>query len=164
MIRLTKLHSDFEDGKIFGKWIMKKKFNNGEWDCWFFADIYPDNMSGCEFSQYNAYISVSSPDAASQEDMERSICSYGLSAEEISSLTKIEKAEILNDYGIAAYLGSYTGTNYMKLLKEMRKEIEILISFSFGFRMDQVQNPLGHTGWDFVTGNLGFGRGPKPKL
>jgi hypothetical protein len=63
--------------------------------------------------------------------------------------------EALADYGTYAPLWSGTGNNRQKLLKQARKEADMIVML-FGFYMDRTTNILGATGWDRIKGEVGW--------
>ena len=85
--------------------------------------------------------------------------SMSMTLEEFKALPSDAQHEMLADYGIAARLYSGNGNNLRTVLRAARKELEI-VDFLFGFKMDQAQNAMGATGWDWIKGDI---TGPRVK-
>lgn len=132
------------------------RFNNGDWNYYLIIHtINVHEMSGDKTQQkYNIYVDAVSPTAA-RKYVKRAMEAYGLEATE--KLTYRQKALFLHEYGISATLYQAQGNNLNKLLKDARKEAYLIQSFTFGFRMDNTQNMIGSTGWDFIKGDIDAG-------
>ncbi len=129
-----------------GTWI-SKRLNNGDWDYWLTISICNIECCGSD-DKYLVDLQAVSIEAA-KDKLEEAIesCCYG--DIEIDEMLKIEA---LVSYGVTATLWSETGNNAYKLLKEARIQATGASSM-FGFYMDGPKNALGHTGWDFISGD-----------
>jgi hypothetical protein len=56
-------------------------------------------------------------------------------------------------YGLYGPLKSYSGSSPYLLLREMLKELHFVFGM-IGFFLDSPKNAIGHTGWDFLRGDL----------
>ena len=65
--------------------------------------------------------------------------------------------DALLSYGNYATLGEWQGQNLRKLMKTARDEAQSQRMF-FGFTLDRVANGVGNTGWDFISGQIGYGK------
>lgn len=135
-------------------WI-SKKFNNGDWDYWIALELtnLEEAMGDKTEHKYLMNVSVVSPEAAGPEELESALSSFGMDITDIED--EEDKVILLVEYGTSAVLFEQTGNNYRKLMREARAEME-KINMLFGFYMDKQLNHIGNTGWDFVSGNIGF--------
>lgn len=140
--------------KAIGEWKwISNRLNNGDWDYWLVMELV-DMAEACgdtEGGKYLLTINAVSPAAAGEEKLKRAIesCYYG----EDIVLDDPMKAEALNDYGVYSTVWSKLGNNARALLKEAREQAWCIEGL-FGFYMDGPKDALGHTGWDFIRGDL----------
>lgn len=138
------------------KWV-SKKLNNGEFDYWLVIEILNmDDACGRDNEgkdKYNVSLSCVSPGEAGAENIAKAkeCCGY---EDGTLTLTDIGLVEMLSSYGVAAHLWQADGNNAHKLLKEAKKEANIVSSFTFGFSMDKATNRVGTTGWQAIKGQL----------
>jgi hypothetical protein len=100
--------------------------------------------------KYIVSLSAVSPEAAGEENVKKALRDFDVSFEEACDEMKVEA---LHQYGISSPLKDYYGFNAFKLMKEARKEFQV-ITMLFGFYMDGYKNRMGHTGWDWIKGDL----------
>jgi len=164
MMKLKLLSGDI-NWKIFGaKWITKK-LNNEDFDYWLivsFMNFEEETSEKCNGNKYVVEIHAVAPSQVPEEELKRAIESCGRETRE-NELTEEIKAELLEEYGISANLKTLYGNNANKLMKEARKDLN-LVEGLFGFFMDKPENQIGSTGWDIIKGDLMAGlykpRGP----
>lgn len=147
------------DWRSYGGKSISQRFNNGEFDYWLVLELInlydacgeheAKEMGG----QYCVELSVVSPTQTHDTGQyEAAIESCGI--QDLRDLTDEREVEILHSYGTKAVIYSGIGNNYSRLLKEARHEAYSTVNFMFGSRMDQPQNAIGATGWDFVKGDI----------
>jgi hypothetical protein len=156
MLKLKRLSGDI-NWKTFGaKWITKK-LNNGNFDYWLivdfmsFLDATGEKIDGKYI--YVIEIHAVAPSQVPNKEKDAAFRSMELENEDRSTMTEEQIAEVIESYGISANLRTLYGTNANKLMKEARKEINI-VSRLFGFYMDRPENRIGSTGWDIIKGDL----------
>jgi hypothetical protein len=158
MLKLRFLSGDI-NWKTFGaKWITKK-LNNGDFDYWLIvAFINFEEATGekCDGNRYVVEIHAVAPSQISETDKNAAFRSIGLGNEDKSEYTEEQIAEVIESYGISANLKTLYGNNANNLMKEARKDIN-LVSRLFGFFMDKPENAIGSTGWDIIKGDLTAG-------
>jgi hypothetical protein len=147
-------------------WMSKKIANKGgNWPYFLFIELIDwEDATGDLLNNGHRYvvgIHAVAPRAVNKANMIKAADIYiGHQGQEaIDKLVKnrdqVEKAKALREYGILATLWENTGDNDEALLEEAKKkatEITVL----FGFFMDKQMNAIGNTGWDFISGNIGF--------
>lgn len=136
--------------KVYGGTFISKKYNNGEFDYWLVLEVNSD-----EERDGNYYVSLYSvsPDEAGEENLKAALQSMGAEHLSDEAQTDLLKVDALVSYGVSATLYHAEGSNLRKLMKAARvqaKGAEIM----YGFYMDQPQNQLGATGWEFQRGDL----------
>jgi hypothetical protein len=138
------------DDDFESKWI-SPRLNNGDWDYWLVISVVDlVEAAGSEAEvKYQVCISAVSPAAAGEAHVKSAFDSMGITEE----VTDEMKAEALSDYGVEATLKGLCGNNKRALVKQMRDEAQT-IQVMFGFYMDAPANQIGHTGWDFIRGDL----------
>jgi len=134
-----------------GKFI-SKKLNNGDWDYWLVLDFVNMDELAPELGNHKYQVSILavSPQAA-QNKIKAALDCCGFNPECRNSESTV--IEALLDYGVYATLQTFTGNNYHKVLQKAKTQLDCVASL-FGFFMDRPENRLGHTGWDFITGDL----------
>jgi hypothetical protein len=154
MLKLKLLSGDI-DWKAFGaKWITKR-LNNGDFDYWLivsFMNFEEATGEKCDGNRYVVEIHAVAPSQVPKEEIKRAIESCGREIQE-KELSEEMRAELLEEYGISANLKTLYGNNADNLMKEARKDIN-LVSGLFGFFMDRPENRIGSTGWDIIKGDL----------
>jgi hypothetical protein len=132
------------------------RFNNGDWNYYLIMHIMDMHEMTGDKTQPKYYITVDavSPTAARKE-IKNAMQSYGL--EPNHKLTYRQKALILHEYGTSATLYQAQSNNKNLLLKEARKDAQMIEAITFGFRMDSTLNMIGSTGWDFIKGDINAG-------
>lgn len=148
MIKTTVLY-DFGSEKTY----LTKTFNNGDFDYKLAIKVinlkeYDDNFK----VNYQVEILAVSPQGATEKNLKQAIDSMGMDEEDLKNLKDFEY-EALITYGVYATLQVYNGNNLSELMKDARKELNV-INMLFGFYMDKTCNALGSTGWDFITGEI----------
>lgn len=136
---------------------ISNKLNNGDFDYYLLLDIQDAKELGKEIDldfhhKYVGKISVVAPDKCKEYHNAAIDAEWSKDNKE----WPIEKlVPALYDYGLSVTLYEKFGNNNRKLLsilKKKAKEIECL----FGFYMDRKVNQIGNTGWDAISGNIGF--------
>jgi hypothetical protein len=155
MLKLKRLSGNI-DWKTFGaKWITKK-LNNGNFDYYLivsFMNFEEATGEKCDGNRYIVEIHAVAPSQIPETHKNAAFRSMGLENEDKSKYTKKQIAEIIESYGIFANLKTLYGNNADNLMKEARKEIN-LVSGLFGIFMDIPENAIGSTGWDIIKGDL----------
>lgn len=148
----------------YGGKFISQKFNNGDWDYWLVIEVINmyDAVGEREAKENNGgkyciSLMAVSPQAAGKENLEDAFecCGFNESQNEQLKNNLLIQVQVLSDYGIQAQLWTKSGNNLKNLLKECKKEAQ-LVEFLFGFYMDKPENMIGNTGWDFISGNIGF--------
>lgn len=128
-----------------------EKLNNGDFDYYFHIEM-KDLEQYTGDKGYSVIIYASKDTAYLEERQIKNIAdTYCISSEEI---TPYEICE----YGFSANLGAEganTKREALKLVKAFIKQLP-LYEMLFGFYMDRHQNSIGNTGWDFISGQIGF--------
>jgi len=137
------------------KWI-SPRLNNGDWDYWLVIELVNCGESGGEemrkeLGKYLVTISAVSPKAAGKKNVQQALDCIGWNND--LRLTNEVKVEALSTYGVASLVKSVSGNNSRRLLKQLRDEATVIEGL-LGFYMDGPKNALGHTGWDFIRGDL----------
>ena len=76
-----------------------------------------------------------------------SCCGNGMDEEFLAN--PLWQAECLSTYGKAAHLWQAAGDDEDQLIAEAKKRLPKILAL-FGFYMDQQQNRMGDTGWDWI--------------
>jgi hypothetical protein len=138
-----------------GIWITRK-LNNGNWDYWLVIElINMDEACGRDNEgrpRYIVEVSAVSPAAAGEEHVRQALELCGPEGD----ITDIVKVECLYFYGIKAPCQSWDGNNAHKLLRKAHRALNAIASM-FGFFMDSPKNRVGHSGWDYIAGDLSIG-------
>jgi hypothetical protein len=156
-MRFQFLSGDVDWAQYGGKWV-SKKLNNGDFDYWLVIElINMEEATGEKIpgGKYTVVIQAVSPQEAGEKNLLAASDCCGLEA--VEGLNDLTKVSLLSDYGVYAVLWSKRGNNYKQLMKEAKKEANIMQSF-FGFYMDKQENVIGNDGWDFIRGDIGFKR------
>lgn len=139
---------------------ISKKFNNGEFDYYLVREIMniEEMMSEKEANDYKkknggkwaVQISCVSPQRFLPKNRISAMAQDGeyTNWDEIPVETQVMM--ITSQFGGAVFV-SKAGPNLKKLLSETAKEAYTK-NFLFGFAMDECQNRVGGTGWDFIKG------------
>ena len=138
---------------------VSKKLNNGDWDYWLVIETIDFMEATGELyngQKYNVSVKAVSPQAAGLENLKRAFDCYGIDPASEQAKIELVQVECLESYGISAQLESYNGNNLQKLLAQARKFASVECQFLFGFIMDRPENRIGNTGWDFISGKIGF--------
>lgn len=90
-----------------------------------------------------------SPTACAGSTLEQAAKSYGNSMDEEFLANPLYQAECLSTYGKAAHLWQAAGDDEDQLIAEAKKRLPKILSL-FGFYLDQQQNRMGETGWDWI--------------
>ena len=143
----------------YGKKLITKKLNNGEFDYYLIIDFMNmEYMTGEKKDEigYKYMVSIQAVKPKhSEEKLKEVIKCFGYEDEKLSDFNEIALVEMICDYGLMATLWNKTGNNAHELIKEAQKQLEMIESI-FGFFMDTPQNYIGNTGWDFIDGRIGF--------
>ena len=149
MIRFKFLTGDV-DWQTYGGQFISQKLNNGDFDYWLVLNFI--NMHEAtgdeETDKYHVTILAVSPELNIQE-ADALIEDYGVNL----PITDEMRVGALANYVIAAHLKGFSGNNYSSLMKEAKKEAQV-IPLLFGFYMDRPQNAIGSTGWDCIRGDI----------
>lgn len=151
-MKLKFLTGDINWREYGAKWISPRQ-HNGDWPYWLVVEfINWKDTTGEKFNgnKYAVTISAISPEAAGIDNLHKATEYCGV--DEIPEDDE-SKVLLLSDYGVQAQLGVLNGNNANDLMKQARKECEIITSVAFGFEMDKIKNDLGATGWDLIKGN-----------
>ncbi len=156
MIKFKFLTGDVNYLDYGGKWI-STRHNNGEFDYWFVLELL--NVEDCVGEKeakevgfkYWVSLYVVAPEEFVEKESAMESCGNELKWE---NLADEQKVELIQEYSGGARIFHAAGNNYMKLVKEAKKEADITASFTFGFKMDSAQNAIGSTGWDFLRGDV----------
>lgn len=146
----------------YGGKFISQKFNNGEWNYWLIIEVI-NMFDACverECKQdgqgkYCVSLMVVSPEAAGMANLLKAFECCGIDATKENLDNQLLCVEALDSYGVHAQLESFSGNNINKLLKQIRRKA-LEDNFLFGFAMDKPENRIGNTGWDFISGNIGF--------
>lgn len=125
---------------------------------WLVIDVRPNEDWECGDKKQPKYwvsLAVVSPEQASPEELQSAINSWGIPDDDLPwfMADPLFPVECLHSYGVAACVWQGHGNNLSLLMKEARKEAQ-LVEMLFGFYMDRPQNMIGSTGWDCVKGDL----------
>ena len=152
-MKLKFLTGDINWREYGAKWISPRQ-HNGDWPYWLVVEfINLEDATGelYEGNKYAVTISAISPEAAGLDNLHKAAECCGVDEIPEDDETKVQ---LLSDYGVQAQLGVFDGNNATKLMKQARKECEIIAHFTFGFSMDRYINRIGSTGWDAIRGDL----------
>jgi len=94
-------------------------------------------------------IKAVSPTACAGSCLESAARSSGCEKDEEFLKNPIWQAECLSTYGKAAHLWQAAGDDEEQLIEEAKKRLPKIISM-FGFYVDQSQNRMGESGWDWI--------------
>jgi hypothetical protein len=128
---------------------------------WLVMDVRPNEdweYGDKKRSKYYVTLAVVSPEAADPKELDAAARSWGYDDADIlkAQPDPLFLVECLHSYGVAAYVWQEEGNNLSALMKEARKQAQ-LVNMMFGFYMDAPQNKIGSTGWDTVKGDLWAG-------
>ena len=158
-IKIEQIGGDVNWETYGGKFLVDKKFNNGEFDYYLVINfINMEEARGEEQeNKYVVEIHAVAPSELSKEQIESAFESAGIDEKTKKRLMKNPKdmVEVLDDYGTFALMDSDSGNDAKKLMTEAKKQIPV-IEGMFGFYMDKRMNAIGNTGWDFIKGDIGF--------
>ena len=148
------------DGE-YEKILVSKIWNNGDWPLRLvmkttYLEEYLSEEDLKETGKYEVSILAVSPRAAGRVNVKKAIDSMGLDDEDIKRIPMVQY-EALLDYGVFATLWHNNGDNQEELENEAKEQLKI-ISIMFGFYMDRPENMIGNDGWDFIRGQIGFGK------
>lgn len=90
-----------------------------------------------------------SPLSCAGNTLKQAANSYGNGMDEEFLENPLYQAECLSGYGKAAHLWQAGGDDEDQLIAEAKKRLPKIISL-FGFYMDQPQNRMGDSGWDWI--------------
>ena len=157
------------DWQTYGGQFVSKRLANGydgkgavkgqdyDFHYWLVMDVRPneDWEHGSKDPKYWVSLAVVSPESADPKELQAAINSQGIPANELPGFMAdpLFLVECLHSYSTAAYVWQGEGNNLSVLMKEARKEAQ-LVEMLFGFYMDRPQNMIGSTGWDCVKGDL----------
>jgi hypothetical protein len=136
-------------------WVSPKQ-NNGDWDYWLVVQFTNmDEACGSDNEgqpKYVVEVLAVSPDAAGEERVKAAMecCGIPDEGEEVSDLMKVEA---LVGYGLCVTCDTFTGNDARKVVRKAKRSLDCIAGM-FGFFMDGPKNRLGHTGWDFIAGDL----------
>jgi len=157
-MKFTFFTGDYNWQTYGGKFI-SKKLNNGDFDYWLVMSVINmHDATGDENQEkYNVNVCVIAPSELSEKELDSALscCGFEESKDEL-----IEKygatilVEAISDYMGGAVIFDESGNNLKKLMKDARKESDLMGSFLFGFAMDKYQNRIGSTGWDLLKGDI----------
>lgn len=145
--------------QTYGGRFVSKRLNNGDWDYWLVINVinWEESLSTREYEElgfkYNVEIQAVSIEAAGENGVDSALGCCGFPDD--MEITDLLKVEALSEYGTFATLWNKNGNNIEVLMKEARKEAQLIESL-FGFYMDKAENRIGNDGWDFISGNVGF--------
>lgn len=137
-----------------GRWVTKK-LSNGEFDYWLVIDfINYEDATGekARAGKYIIEVRAVSITEAGIDNLAQALQCCGFALEDVKD-SEICMVEALDSYGVHALMQTFQGNNAYKLLKEARKQLDMMNGL-FGFYMDPAKNRLGHTGWDCIKGDL----------
>lgn len=157
-LRFNFLTGDYNWQEYGGTFISEKTFTQSDWP--FRAIIRFDNLEENmpdAPAKYLVSVEAVSIQAAGQE-LEEALKMQGAPDMFHKDCSDILKYEALVSYGVTATLWSQQGNNIKKLMREAHEQAAMLCGMFFGFAMDRVQNGLGNTGWDFISGQIGYGK------
>lgn len=141
-----------------GKFLSEKTFTQSDWPFKALIDVCNLQESGMDnMPMYQVSLSAISIEAAGDEELKRAMESEGCDQFNMATADDRIKYMALADYGIFSTLWTGTGNNIKKLMQEAHEQAATLCGMFFGFAMDRVQNGLGNTGWDFISGQIGYG-------
>lgn len=146
--------------QTYGGTFVSKKYNNGEFDYWLVIEVNNTEEEETPGYYYVSLYSVSPAEAG--DHMKAALESMGAEHLSEEAQTEMLKVDALVSHGVRATLYHAEGSNLRKLMhavKVQAKGAEML----YGFYMDQPQNKLGATGWEFQRGDL-FGSAFKSAL
>ena len=155
-IKLEQIGGDINWETYGGKFLVDKKFNNGEFDYYLLINfINMEEATGeKQKDKYVVEIHAVAPSQVSKKDIDSAFESSGIDDTKLKKNLKA-KLESLDDYGIFALMDSDSGNDAKKLMTEAKKQIPAIEGL-FGFYMDKPMNAIGNTGWDFIKGDIGF--------
>lgn len=157
-IKFTFLTGDVSFLDYGGKWI-SQKFNNGEFDFWFVAELinWENSVGEREAKEigkkYCLSVAVVAPEQFQEKD--RAMSNVG-AGDKWDALDDRQKVECVHLYSGGAKVFSENGDNFKKLFAQARK-VALEKEFFFGSAMDRAQNKIGSTGWDFLKGDVTAG-------
>jgi hypothetical protein len=153
MSKFTFLTGDVNWKQYGGKFISPRQ-NNGDWNYYLIISVTNmwDATGDEEQDKYDVEIQAVSPEAA-KDKLDSAFSSAGFSDEQLKQYQNdpIVQAEVLSEHGIYARLWGASGNNINELMKQARKESE-LINGLFGFYMDKPENGIGQDGWQLIRG------------
>ncbi|MFA5238403.1 MAG: hypothetical protein WC476_01670 [Phycisphaerae bacterium] len=158
-MRLTFLTGDINWQTYGGTWVTKK-LNNGDFDYWIVVEFInlEESLSESELKEvgfkYQVEVHAVSPSEAGVKGLQNALECVGMENFE-GEITDLMKVEALYQYGISAFLDSFTGNNAREVMKDARHSLDAIASM-LGFFMDGAKNRLGHTGWDLIKGDLSW--------
>jgi len=161
-INVEQIGGDVDWEEYGGQFIVKEKFNNGDFDYYLIINfINMEDATGEEMeNKYVVEIQAVAPSEVSKEDIKSALSSMGVEdSKEVKKVMKDKErlAGLLAEYGLSATVYSAEGNNASELMKEAKKQIPVITGM-FGFYMDRPMNAFGNTGWDFIKGDVGFKR------
>jgi hypothetical protein len=137
-----------------------KEINHGDFTFRFaikltYLEEYGDDV--CKGGKYSVCVDAVSPESAGKDKVIDAIESWTDDQDVINQYLSDPYTPYLTllEYGISATLFHKQGNNKNQLLKDASKELKV-IDMLFGFYMDKYQNRIGNTGWDFISGNIGW--------
>ena len=144
------------DWQTYGAKFITKKLSNGDWNYWLVLDFMNLDELAPEIGDHRYEVSILavSPEAAGDKHIKDALECCGVDTDKLGIQARNDLVlEALLSYGVFATLQTFTGSNYRKVLKEARAQLDCVAGL-FGFYMDRPENRVGHTGWDFIEGDL----------
>lgn len=140
-----------------GKWVSSKQ-NNGDFDYWLVLDfVNMEEACGSDNDgkpKYHVELCAVSPHEAGETGLASAFECCGVP--EDAKQNPLCQVEALHSYGISAHLWQADGKNAHKLLREAKRQAQ-MVNGLFGFFMDRTENRIGSTGWEFIKGDLNSG-------
>lgn len=155
-------HPDHVDN---GTRLITKEPIEADWDVYLVIEVtdWLDATGDEDRPGWLVSIKAVAPEAASAEGIDSSFRCIGIDDwEEYAEdegwddeTKRLATIDALVSYGIYAPLSDFWSDEPEPAVKAAKLEAQGIRSL-FGFYMDRVCNRIGNTGWDFISGNIGF--------
>lgn len=160
-VKFSWLSGDINWLSYGGSWI-SNKLNNGSFDYYLILEItnLVDSCGEREAKEmggtYSVGLNAVAPSQVSEDEMKNALSSWGMEDKPLAEISDSMKAELLNSYGIRSTLWHEEGNNAHKLLRAGRGHAREEGTRSLDQALASIHNRLGHTGMDFLKGDISF--------
>lgn len=154
-IRLTKIEdADYQRLYATDCGIGHSEHGGDDPDTYLFVRVeYTEEWGDFPEYKYHASIVACGPGWPNDENLKSHLDTIGMTVDEFRGYPVRNQCQILIETGLSATLWQDGSSNMRKLLDAARKQLQEL-RLMIGFRLDDNQNAIGSSGWDFMRGDI----------